>query len=83
MNKDLSMDLKWEAYKYLSQNELSDEDLDVYEYLTGEYLHMEEPLFFLERLDELITRATNEKVTAKESCIKQFLKSLYTKKEPL
>ena len=73
------MDLNWEAYKYLSRNALSEQELDAYYFLTYYYLKSESPNNFSAKLYDLIARATSENIAADNHMIKKHISNL-TKK---
>lgn len=78
MENNLSKNLIWEAYKYLSTHPVTDEELDIYYQLTYTYLEDEKT----GSLDDLLFRATNEKITADYTDIIKCINNLRTKKEP-
>ena len=57
--------LTWEAFKYLSRNELSDKELDVYYFLIHHYIKEDFNVLFT-----LLERAQEEKITASQVDIK-------------
>ena len=80
MDKNLSRTAIWEVYKYLSQNVLSEEELDLYFCLTNFYLEKETSRPFSERLYKLTNCASNGKVKLEENNIQHYIKVLQIKK---
>jgi len=83
MGIDLSKDIIWETYKYLSTNPVTEEELDVYYYLTNTYIDKENNDTFSQQLENLLCRATGEKVTASRAEISICINALRAKIEPV
>lgn len=74
------MELDWEAYKYLSRNVLSEQELDVYYFLTYYFLEREHHDSFSDKLDSLLARAISESITVNEKVLKKHIRNFDTKK---
>ncbi|MBE6673666.1 MAG: hypothetical protein E7596_01005 [Ruminococcaceae bacterium] len=73
-------ELDWEVYKYLSRHVLTDDELDIYWFLTYYFLEKNELNDFFDNLKDLLYRAVNEKITVNENIIKEHIKSFDMKK---
>ena len=74
--------MNWEAYKLLSRSVVSEEELDIFYYLTHCFLKESKHDSFSEGLDDLLFRSSNEKIVADVQTIKAHIASIDIKKEP-
>ncbi len=73
-------DMDWEAYKLLSRTELTDDELDVFYFLTNHFWFQNGLNGTSNDLYALLSRSTNEKIKKNISAIKAYIKKFSIKK---